>query len=183
MPLEELALFWYFRDFFHLMTILVLRNITEAVALKILLPRYIQSFVSYWKFFPRFSNFCRAAFRNSHQRCSVKNVFLDFSQYSQENTCVRVSFLIKLEALAQVYSCEFCEISVSTFFTEHVWVTASKLWRRKPLFDFCFLFTLICAVLKIYEGVEGGCAKGKLLRRYSQMYHYHGWIAWIKPLR
>ena len=31
------------------------------------------------------------------QRCSVKIVFLDFSQNSQENTCARVSFLIKLQ--------------------------------------------------------------------------------------
>ena len=30
---------------------------------------------------------------------------------------------IKKEALAQVFSCEFCEISKNTFFTEHVWVT------------------------------------------------------------
>ena len=29
------------------------------------------------------------------QRCSVKKVFLDISQNSQENTCARVSFLIK----------------------------------------------------------------------------------------
>ena len=42
-------------------------------------------------------------------RCSVEKVFL--------NTCARVSFLIKLQAwglqetLAQVFSCEFCEIS------------------------------------------------------------------------
>ena len=32
------------------------------------------------------------------QRWSVKNVFLEISQNSQENTCVRVSFLIKLQA-------------------------------------------------------------------------------------
>ena len=31
-------------------------------------------------------------------RCSVKNVFLKISQNSQENTCVEVSFLIKLQA-------------------------------------------------------------------------------------
>ena len=31
------------------------------------------------------------------QRCSVKEVFLEISQNSQENTCARVSFLIKLE--------------------------------------------------------------------------------------
>ena len=52
--------------------------------------------------------------------CSVKKVFLQISENSQEKTCARVSFLIKLEApeillkkeaLAQVFSCEFYEIS------------------------------------------------------------------------
>ena len=32
------------------------------------------------------------------QRCSAKKVFLEISQNSQENTCARVSFLIKLQA-------------------------------------------------------------------------------------
>ena len=32
------------------------------------------------------------------QMCSVKNVFLKLSRNSQENTCARVSFLIKLQA-------------------------------------------------------------------------------------
>ena len=32
---------------------------------------------------------------------------------------------IKKETLAQVFSCEFCEISNNTFFTEHLCVTAS----------------------------------------------------------
>ena len=32
------------------------------------------------------------------QRCSVIKVFLEISQNSQENTCARVSFLIKLQA-------------------------------------------------------------------------------------
>ena len=31
------------------------------------------------------------------QRCSVKKVFLETSQNPQEKTCVRVSFLIKLQ--------------------------------------------------------------------------------------
>ena len=31
---------------------------------------------------------------------------------------------IKKETLAQVFSCEFCEISTNTFFTEHLWTTA-----------------------------------------------------------
>ena len=34
------------------------------------------------------------------QRCSVKKVFLKISQNPQENTCARVSFLIKLKASA-----------------------------------------------------------------------------------
>ena len=59
------------------------------------------------------------------RRCSVKKVFLEMSQNSQKHTCARVSFLIKLQAscnfikketLAQVFSCEFCEICKNTFF-------------------------------------------------------------------
>ena len=33
------------------------------------------------------------------QRCSVRKVFLEISQNSQENACARVSFLIKFQAL------------------------------------------------------------------------------------
>ena len=55
-------------------------------------------------------------------------MFLEISQNSQENTCARVSFLIKFkkETLAQVFSCEYCEISKDTFFTEHLRATASE---------------------------------------------------------
>ena len=54
------------------------------------------------------------------------------SQNSHENTCVRVSFFIncnfiKKETLAQMFSYEFDEISKNTFFTEHLWTTASEL--------------------------------------------------------
>ena len=62
-------------------------------------------------------------------------IFLEISQNSQENTCVRASFLIKFqvkafifikkETLTQMFSCEFCEISKNTFFTEHFRTTAS----------------------------------------------------------
>ena len=86
------------------------------------------------------------------QRCSVKKVFLEISQNSQENTFARVSFLIKLQAkvyyfikketLAQVFFCEFFELSKNTFFIEqlrwlllhfraifvkHLWVNAFQL--------------------------------------------------------
>ena len=37
------------------------------------------------------------------QTCSVKKVFLEISQNSQENTCARASILIKLQAGLQLY--------------------------------------------------------------------------------
>ena len=45
---------------------------------------------------------------------------------------------IKKETLAQVLSCEFCEIFKNTFLTEHLWTTASiTIW----------IFTDICIVI------------------------------------
>ena len=53
-----------------------------------------------------------------------KKVFVEILQNSQENTCARVFILmelpeacnfIKIETLAQVFSCEFCKISKNTF--------------------------------------------------------------------
>ena len=52
-------------------------------------------------------------------------MFLEIPQNSQENTFARVSLLKKLHA--QVLSCEFCEISKNTFFTEHLWRLLLKL--------------------------------------------------------
>ena len=75
-----------------------------------------------------------APVKSSHRGYSVKKVFLEISQNSQENTCARVSFLTKLQAacnlskietLAQVFSCEYYEIYKNTFFTEHFLATAS----------------------------------------------------------
>ena len=41
--------------------------------------------------------------RSSRRRCSVKKIFSEISQNSQESSCARVSFLIKEETLAQVF--------------------------------------------------------------------------------
>ena len=54
------------------------------------------------------------------QRCSLKKVFLETSQNSQENTCAIVSFLIKLQAG------ELCEISKNTFLNRTPLVAASE---------------------------------------------------------
>ena len=50
-------------------------------------------------------------------------VFLEISQKSQEKQL--------RQSLAQVLSCEFCEISKNTFFTEHVRATASEKSRTE----------------------------------------------------
>ena len=69
------------------------------------------------------------------QKCSFKKVFLEIWQNSQENTCARASFLMKLLVkannfikketdtnvmLTQMFSCEFCEIFKNIFLTEHL---------------------------------------------------------------
>ena len=43
---------------------------------------------------------------------------------------------IKKEHLAQIFSCEFCEISQSTFFTEHLRATAFKHYITPTKKDF-----------------------------------------------
>ena len=62
----------------------------------------------------------------------MKKVLFEILKNLQENTCATVSFLIKLlknfikkEALAQVFSCEFCEIFENTFFHRTPPVAAS----------------------------------------------------------
>ena len=57
-----------------------------------------------------------------------EKVFLEIKLNSQENICARISFLIKLQTLALVFSYEFWEISKNTFFTEHLWETASEFY-------------------------------------------------------
>ena len=66
------------------------------------------------------------------QRCSVKKVFLEFSQNSQENTCARVSFLIKVAGLRPAtllkerlqhrrFPVNFEKFLGTPYFIEHLW--------------------------------------------------------------
>ena len=76
-------------------------------------------------------------------RCSVEKVFLQISKNSQENTCAWVSFLIILQALglqlylketlAQVFFCEFSEISKSTCFNRTPLLAASVFTINKVI--------------------------------------------------
>ena len=55
--------------------------------------------------------------RSSNRRCSIKKVFLKLLQNSQEITCARVSFLIKLQASGKSFK--------SNFFIDHLRTNAS----------------------------------------------------------
>ena len=64
------------------------------------------------------------------RRCSVKKMFLKVLQNWQENTGVRVSAcnFSKKETLAQVFSCEFYEISKNTFSYKTLPLAASNMF-------------------------------------------------------
>ena len=51
------------------------------------------------------------------------------SQNWQENNSGLQHFF-KKKALAQMFSCKFCEISKNTFFAEHLWTTASEIFNK-----------------------------------------------------
>ena len=83
-------------------------------------------------FLPNSFQKCRSSrsqmlFRSIARRCSVKRLFLVISQNSQENTCARVSLLIKLQAKNFILkrdpgrdvSCEFYKIWKNTFFLQY----------------------------------------------------------------
>ena len=71
-------------------------------------------------------------------------MFLNISQNWRENTCARVSILIRLQAiacnfikketLAEVFSCEFWEIIKNIFFTEHLGTTTSVFHKSSNIY-------------------------------------------------
>ena len=63
---------------------------------------------------------------------------------------------MKKETLAQVFSYEFCEISKNTFFTEHLWTTASVqtgLSQRKSNLRLTFFSQCLVDVIKLVTHV------------------------------
>ena len=75
-------------------------------------------------------------YRSSHQRYSrKKGALANLAKFTGKHLCQSLFFnkvagrwpttLFKKETLAQVFPCQFCKFCASTFFTEHLWVTAS----------------------------------------------------------
>ena len=65
-----------------------------------------------------------AYFRSSHRRCSVRKGVLKNSQNSQENTCARASFLIKLQASAWIPLAKWLSVPLRT---KWLWVRITLL--------------------------------------------------------
>ena len=62
----------------------------------------------------------------------------------------------KKETLTQVFSCEFCENRKNTFFTEHLWATASILihftyWNKFRQFRIPTIFYIILSFIYLRE--------------------------------
>ena len=67
--------------------------------------------------------------RSSHQRCSMKKGILrNFTKFTGKHLAYN---FMKKEILAQVFSCEFFEISKNTFFKEHL---DDCFWRDRLQF-------------------------------------------------
>ena len=81
--------------------------------------------------------------KSNHQRCSTKKgVFKNFAKFTWKHVCQSLYFNKNAglnlqhskETLAQVFSCEFCNIFINTFFTKHLQVTAPEDWKLfRPL--------------------------------------------------
>ena len=90
-----------------------------------------------------------ALLRSSHWRCSVrKGVLRNFAKFTGKHLCQSLFLnkvagsgcsFIKKETLSHMFSCEFCEISLNTFFTEHIRTAASDC-PQKTTFHFFWVF-------------------------------------------
>ena len=69
--------------------------------------------------------------------CSVKTVFLEISQNSQENTCARDSFLIKLQTQHKCFPINIAKFLRTAFFIEHL-----RKLIFKAMFETCQNFTM-----------------------------------------
>ena len=83
-------------------------------------------------------------YKSRHQRCSVrKGVPRNFAKFTEKHLCQSL-FFNKVAGLRH-FRGEFCEISKNTFFTEHLWMTASGINSQTidwldSLLNRCFLW-------------------------------------------
>ena len=101
--------------------------------------------------------------RSNIWRCSVrKSVLRDLAKFLEKGLCRSLCLqscrpqtckFIKIETLAQVFSCEFCEISKNTFLTEHVWASALQATMYKPILKFFEAKAKLVWIFKVFQVV------------------------------
>ena len=94
--------------------------------------------VNLWVKFPNY--------RSSHRRCSVrKGVLRTLAKFTGKYLCQSLFFnkvacgacnLIKKETLAQVFSCEFCQISENTFLHRTPLLAAFRIFLFSSISEF-----------------------------------------------
>ena len=85
---------------------------------------HIMSEVIYWWSANTLFSTMFSTDRSSHQRCSIKKLFLKISKYSQEKPWA-YNYFIKTHQ--HVFSCEYCKIFQNTYFEEHLRTAAYNL--------------------------------------------------------
>ena len=101
-------------------------------------------------------------YKSSHPRCSVrKDALRNFTKFTGKHLWQSLACnFIKKETLAQVFPCEFYEISKSTFSTEHLRTTASliiscQVLNRKSMKNlYLRRYLLVKLVEIIYNGKD-----------------------------
>ena len=82
-------------------------------------------------------SFCNSWQKKPPEVFYKNGVLRKFTKFTGKHTCQSLFFnkvaglLIKKEALAQVFSWEFCEIFKNTFFTRHVWTSPENIRKRE----------------------------------------------------
>ena len=80
---------------------------------------------------------------------------------------IKIQIVFKKETLAQVFSCKFCEISKNTFFTEHLWVTASfHLEPKLVISHFVYIGTHGIFQVSSWKSVLGFAYRNSMKMRY-----------------
>ena len=86
-----------------------------------------------------FSKFTDKLKKQSLGSALSKDVLRNFAKFTGKHLCQSLYFnkvagqvcnFIKIETLAQVFSCEFWEISKNTFFTEYAWAAAFLVFEK-----------------------------------------------------
>ena len=115
------------------------------------------------------------------QRCSVKKMFLEIKQNSQENTCVRVSFLIKLQTSAlkfwhRCFPMNFAKFLRTPFLKEHHWwlLLKIRLIHFMPLDSFSTPWKLQKNLLS-YDVFRGYWKKSVLILYLSTLFAMAGY--------